>query len=187
MPGDDDNARASPPPTLADITSMFEQVMRRIDDMSMGGDFPLPPPRDDQSRGYQHCLGVPHFSKLEFPTYDGLEDPLHWLRRSSSAVSTPSCRTASGSIISWELPRRCAPIVSLSWHAFQSRVACRTTRSVSTSWCATRLVSCLSKRQSYSLVAFRSTSRWTSSTKLGCTSVVWLHPCRRWCLDRRSH
>jgi hypothetical protein len=25
--------------------------------------------------------GVPHYNKLDFPTYDGKEDPLEWLNR----------------------------------------------------------------------------------------------------------
>ena len=31
--------------------------------------------------GAHEHLGVPRFSKLDFPTYDGAEDPLNWLHR----------------------------------------------------------------------------------------------------------
>lgn len=32
-----------------------------------------------QAGGVQDRLGVPRFSKLDFPSYDGSEDPLNWL------------------------------------------------------------------------------------------------------------
>ena len=31
--------------------------------------------------GFNERLGVPRFSKIEFPSYDGIDDPLNWLHR----------------------------------------------------------------------------------------------------------
>jgi hypothetical protein len=39
------------------------------------------PPLGGAGGGAFQGLGVPRFSKLEFPSYDGFVDPLNWLRR----------------------------------------------------------------------------------------------------------
>ena len=42
---------------------------------------PLGAPGAPGAASAHERLGVPRFSKLDFPTYDGTEDPLNWLHR----------------------------------------------------------------------------------------------------------